>query len=250
MAAQEIKVPDIGDFEEVEVIEVLVSEGDEVEKEQALITLESDKATLEVPSSSAGKITQLKIAEGDKVSEGDVIAVVEAGGDEGTSADEDAAEAEPAGEGGVAKQAGSQRAADEAVTENGGETVEVKVPDIGDFEQVEVIEVLAAEGDEIAAEQPLITLESDKATLQVPSSAAGTIRQLKVSEGDQVSEGDVIALLETAGGDRPEQPKQSPSIGTKPEPIESQAEETTEATARAPGRSGKNAPQDDRQSAP
>ncbi|GAB3672927.1 dihydrolipoyllysine-residue acetyltransferase [Salinisphaera aquimarina] len=210
MAAQEIKVPDIGDFDAVEVIEVLVSEGDTVEEEQALITLESDKATLEVPSTVAGKITDLKVAEGDKVSEGDVIAMIEAGDDAGDDSDdaddddqadddsEDAADEDDTGESDEADDSDDDDAADEQEASGGGETVEIKVPDIGDFDEVEVIEVLVAEGDDVAEEQALITLESDKATLEVPSTTAGKIGELKVKEGDKVSEGDVIAMLETA----------------------------------------------------
>ncbi|MGN8160724.1 dihydrolipoyl dehydrogenase [Salinisphaera sp. SWV1] len=207
--AQEIKVPDIGDFDEVEIIELLVAEGDTVEKEQPLITLESDKATLEVPSTAAGRITSLKVAEGDKVSEGDVIATVEA---EDESGDDDGDE-EPAGDTAEAdKQSDEPRGADEPSEEaddsdgdeaddsGSGETVEVKVPDIGDFDSVEVIEVLVAEGDTVEKEQPLITLESDKATLEVPSTVAGTIRELKVKEGSTVSEGDLIALVASASG--------------------------------------------------
>jgi len=219
MAAQEIKVPDIGDFDAVEVIEVLVAEGDTVEKEQALITLESDKATLEVPSTVAGKITELKISEGDNVSEGDVIAMVEAeddsGSDDADDGDDDQAEGSdnesaeeseasgddtPDGDDDTEdkEDAGEEQAkADDA---GDGETVEVKVPDIGDFDAVEVIEVLVAEGDTVEKEQALITLESDKATLEVPSSAAGTLTELKIAEGDNVSEGDVIAMVQTAGG--------------------------------------------------
>ncbi|RJS92575.1 dihydrolipoyllysine-residue acetyltransferase [Salinisphaera sp. Q1T1-3] len=207
MAAQEIKVPDIGDFDSVEVIEVLVAEGDTVENEQPLITLESDKATLEVPSTVAGKITELKISEGDTVSEGDVIAMVEADDEAGSDdASDDAPAAASDGDSSETTDdnadAGEQAApADDGGDDQaGGETVEVKVPDIGDFDSVEVIEVLVAEGDTVENEQPLITLESDKATLEVPSSAAGTIASLKIAEGDTVSEGDVIATVQTAGG--------------------------------------------------
>ncbi|MDA3920341.1 MAG: dihydrolipoyllysine-residue acetyltransferase [Salinisphaera sp.] len=205
MAAQEIKVPDIGDFDAVEVIEVLVSVGDTVEKEQALITLESDKATLEVPSTAAGKITELKIKEGDTVSEGDVIATVESAEDDGEpeEAEENSGEVkeEPSSADKTGGDGESGDDADDSDQEaDESETVEVKVPDIGDFDAVEVIEVLVAEGDEVEAEQALITLESDKATLEVPSSAAGRITELKIKEGDTVSEGDVIAMLETAGG--------------------------------------------------
>ncbi|MES1924164.1 dihydrolipoyllysine-residue acetyltransferase [Salinisphaera sp. T31B1] len=214
MAAQEIKVPDIGDFDSVEVIEVLVSQGDTVEEEQPLITLESDKATLEVPSTMAGKITEMKVSEGDTVSEGDVIALVEAAGEDDaddSDDDDEAAEDDSDDEAQAADEAEDDAdESDDAETDDldqddeeedaGGETVEVKVPDIGDFDSVEVIEVLVAEGDEVEEEQPLITLESDKATLEVPSSAAGKITEMKVSEGDTVSEGDVIAMLEKAGG--------------------------------------------------
>jgi len=216
MAAQEIKVPDIGDFDSVEVIEVLVSEGDTVEEEQALITLESDKATLEVPTTIAGKLTELKVKEGDTVSEGDVIAMVEADAGEDSASDDDsdddADEGEESDDGSEsddeADESGDDEsaAADDAPEEDdaeddaaGGETIEVKVPDIGDFDSVEVIEVLVSEGDEVEAEQALITLESDKATLEVPSESAGKITELKVKEGDTVSEGDVIAMLESAG---------------------------------------------------
>jgi pyruvate dehydrogenase E2 component (dihydrolipoamide acetyltransferase) len=221
MAAQEIKVPDIGDFDSVEVIEVLVSKGDTIEQEQPIITLESDKATLEVPSTVAGKITEMKVSEGDTVSEGDVIALVEAADEDDDSDDDDDGEADDAEAGDDeaddgdeseddAEEQNDDSDADESADEQeddtddedaGGETIEVKVPDIGDFDAVEVIEVLVAEGDEVEEEQPLITLESDKATLEVPSSAAGKITEMKVSEGDTVSEGDVIAMLEKAGGE-------------------------------------------------
>ncbi|WP_423821190.1 dihydrolipoyllysine-residue acetyltransferase [Salinisphaera sp. SPP-AMP-43] len=205
MSAQEIKVPDIGDFDSVEVIEVLVSEGDTVEQEQPLITLESDKATLEVPSTVAGKITELKVSEGSTVSEGDVIAMIEAGEESGGDESQDDGDEQAQESGDDASEDESSEATEQASGDEqsgGGETVEVKVPDIGDFDSVEVIEVLVSEGDEVEKEQPLITLESDKATLEVPSTEAGTISELKVSEGSTVSEGDVIALLQSAGGSK------------------------------------------------
>lgn len=200
MATQEIRVPDIGDSDAVEVIEVLVSEGDTVEQEQALITLESDKATLEIPSTVAGKVTAVKVAEGASVSEGDVIALIEAAEDDGQSAGDTGD-----GEAQQAETTESKQAAPEA-DDNGsanadGGSAEVKVPDIGDSTSVEVIEVLVAEGDTVEEDQSLITLESDKATLEVPSTAAGTITELKVSEGDSVSEGDVIVRLSTSGSE-------------------------------------------------
>ena len=217
MAAQEIKVPDIGDFDSVEVIEVLVSAGDTVEKEQPLITLESDKATLEVPSTVAGKITELKVSEGSTVSEGDVIAMIEAGDDAGSGddADEtgDKAEAEQSSEDDAEPEQASAETGNGGDESSGGDTIEVKVPDIGDFDSVEVIEVLVAEGDTVEKEQPLITLESDKATLEVPSTAAGRVTGLKVAEGSTVSEGDVIALLESSGGGQSSSAKTQPQSG-------------------------------------
>ncbi|KEZ77281.1 dihydrolipoyllysine-residue acetyltransferase [Salinisphaera hydrothermalis] len=240
MAAQEIKVPDIGDFDSVEVIEVLVSEGDTVEQEQPLITLESDKATLEVPSTAAGKITELKVKEGSTVSEGDVIALVEAAeddgdsdGDEPESDDSDDAQAEQ-----KADESDEQPSDDQAEGDasGGGETVEVKVPDIGDFDSVEVIEVLVAEGDTVEKEQPLITLESDKATLEVPSSAAGTISELKVKEGSTVSEGDVIALVQSSGGGQSSGGQSQKKSG---------GDQQSASQSQAPSGSGKAAKKDD-----
>ena len=179
---KEIRVPDIGDFAEVDVIEVLVAPGDRIEKEQSLITLESDKASMEVPSSEAGVVKEVKINVGDKVSEGDVVVLVEAeaGGDAPAEA--------PAAGGGA-----------EAPTQGAGEAVEVKVPDIGDFAEVDVIEVLVSPGDTVEKEQSLITLESDKASMEVPSSHAGVVKEVKISVGDKVSEGDTVAVLESAG---------------------------------------------------
>lgn len=232
MAAQEIKVPDIGDFDSVEVIEVLVSAGDTVEQEQPLITLESDKATLEVPSTVAGKITEMKVSEGGTVSEGDVIAMVEAsdedGGDDqseqsesegGEKVDEADASADNGGDD-EAQSDDSETSDDDSSADSGGETVEVKVPDIGDFDSVEVIEVLVSEGDEVEKEQPLITLESDKATLEVPSTVVGRISEMKVSEGGTVSEGDVIALVASSksGGESAGGSGQAASGGGKSKP--------------------------------
>ena len=179
---KEIRVPDIGDFAEVDVIEVLVAPGDRIEKEQSLITLESDKASMEVPSSEAGVVKEVKINVGDKVSEGDVVVLVEAeaGGDAPAEA--------PAAGGGA-----------EAPAQGAGEAVEVKVPDIGDFAEVDVIEVLVSPGDTVEKEQSLITLESDKASMEVPSSHAGVVKEVKISVGDKVSEGDTVAVLESAG---------------------------------------------------
>ncbi|MCK8515307.1 dihydrolipoyllysine-residue acetyltransferase [Methylonatrum kenyense] len=190
MATTTIKVPDIGDFDEVDVIEVLVAEGDTVEAEQSLITLESDKATMEVPASAGGKVAKLLVKVGDKVSEGTAIVEVEVAGDGDQSGGETPAEA-------AAEDAGKQETASATSDDGGSQTV--NVPDIGDFDEVDVIEVLVAEGDQVETEQSLITLESDKATMEVPAPAAGTVKALLIKVGDKVAEG--TPILELSGGD-------------------------------------------------
>jgi pyruvate dehydrogenase E2 component (dihydrolipoamide acetyltransferase) len=170
----QIVVPDIGDFKEVEVIEILVKPGDAVTKEQSLITLESDKATMEIPSPEAGVVKELKIKTGDKVSKGTPILVLDS-----QEKPKPPAKQEP-----------------KAAPAAGAMTVEV--PDIGDFKDVEVIEVLVKPGDSVGKEQSLITLESDKATMEIPSPAAGVVKDLKVKVGDRISKGAAILLLESS----------------------------------------------------
>jgi len=176
----EILVPDIGDFEDVEVIEVLVKPGDRVNPEDPLITLESDKATMDIPAPEAGEIAEIRVSVGDKVSQGSVIAVMSADGDATLPEEPDApspkAVPAPSGEIDVKGEA-------------------VRVPDIGDFDSVEVIEVLVNPGDQVNAEDPLITLESDKATMDIPAPFAGTVAEMLVSVGDRVSENSAIALI-------------------------------------------------------
>ena len=219
MANKQVTVPDIGDFDSVPVIEVLVADGDTVEAEQPLIVLESDKATMEIPSPGAGVVRGLKLKEGDKVSEGDVLCELEADGDDGGADDEDTAQdpganaegkddapaSEPAQSGDSADNsddAAPTKSTKAAKPNDGGsKTLAVKVPDIGDYQGVPVIEVLVADGDEVEADQPLVVLESDKATMEVPAPKAGKISALKVKEGDKLSEGDVVAELQLAGDD-------------------------------------------------
>ena len=189
MSTVEIKVPDIGDFKQVPVIEVHVASGAAVSVEDPLITLESDKASMEVPAPQAGTVSEVKLKVGDRVSEGDVILLLEA----------QAAAAIPPkervkGEGAPDSGAG---AANYGSPSGVYETVDVRVPNIGDFKNVEIIEVHVAPSDAVKAEDPLITLESDKASMEVPSPFSGTIAALKVKKGDRVSEGDLIACLQT-----------------------------------------------------
>lgn len=180
--AIEINVPDIG-ADEVEVTEILVSVGDTVEEEQSLITVEGDKASMEVPASQAGVVKEIKVAEGDKVSTGSLIMIFEADGA--------TAEASPA----PAEEAPAAVPASAAAPE----LKEVNVPDIGG-DEVEVTEIMVAVGDEIEEEQSLITVEGDKASMEVPAPFAGTLKEIKIAEGDKVSTGSLIMVFETVGG--------------------------------------------------
>ena len=187
MALVEVKVPDIGDFNEVAVIELLVKPGDTVKPEQSLITVESDKASMEIPCSHAGLVKELKVKIGDKVSEGTVVLMLEA---DGAGAAAPAAAPAPASVPAAPASAATPAAA--------SGSVEVRVPDIGDFKDVAVIEVFVKPGDTVKVEQSLITVESDKASMEIPSSAAGVIKELKVKLGDKINIGDLLAVLEGA----------------------------------------------------
>ncbi|WP_341645449.1 dihydrolipoyl dehydrogenase [Thauera sp. SDU_THAU2] len=185
MSLVEVKVPDIGDFSDVPVIELFVKVGDTINVDDAICTLESDKATMDVPSSTAGVVKEILIAIGDKVSEGVVLIKVEAAG---------AAAAAPAP---AASAPAPAPAA--AAPATGGGVVEVAVPDIGDFSDVPVIELFVKAGDTIKVDDAIATLESDKATMDVPSSAAGVVKEVLVSLGDKVSQGTVLIKVEAAG---------------------------------------------------
>ncbi|MCK6429781.1 MAG: dihydrolipoyllysine-residue acetyltransferase [Burkholderiaceae bacterium] len=194
----EVKVPDIGDFKDVEVIEVLVKAGDAVAREQSLITVESDKASMEIPSSHAGKVKAMRVKLGDKVSEGSVILELEA-------AESGAAASPPQPP--FTKGGSEPRQVASPPFEKGGpggippaprptgEALQVTVPDIGDFKDVEVIEVLVRPGDRVNKDQSLITVESDKASMEIPSPAAGLVQSLLVKIGDKVSQGSPIVML-------------------------------------------------------
>ncbi|WP_104202753.1 pyruvate dehydrogenase complex dihydrolipoyllysine-residue acetyltransferase [Billgrantia saliphila] len=236
MSSEIIKVPDIGGSEDVEIIEIAVSEGDVIEPEDTLITLESDKASMDVPSPKGGKVVKVLVKEGDTVSEGDDIVEldVEGGGsDDAGSEDKGEGEAETKRE--EAPKESTSQASDEkpaAGKSSGGgkRTVEIKVPDLGGSENVEVIEVAVSEGDEVSEEDPLITLESDKASMDVPSPYSGKLASLTVKEGDTVSEGDVIGTMEIAGeGDEGDQAEPD-AVETTQEPAE-QAEAPAEEEA-------------------
>ncbi|MGD6736812.1 pyruvate dehydrogenase complex dihydrolipoyllysine-residue acetyltransferase [Photobacterium leiognathi subsp. mandapamensis] len=178
--AIEINVPDIG-ADEVEVTEILVSVGDKVEEEQSLITVEGDKASMEVPASQAGIVKEIKVAEGDTVSTGSLIMIFEAEG---------AADAAPAPAAEAAPAAPAPAAA--------AELKEVHVPDIGG-DEVECTEIMVSVGDTVEEEQSLITVEGDKASMEVPAPFAGTVKEIKIAEGDKVSTSSLIMVFEVAG---------------------------------------------------
>ena len=180
----EIKVPDIGDYKDVPVIEVLVKPGDQVEKEQSIVVLESDKATMDVPSSHAGVVKEVKVKIGDNLSQGSVVITLEESG---------ASVAAPAS---TPVQAIPAASAVVSTPVSSGAAIEITVPDIGDYKDVPVIEVLVKAGDHVEKEQSIVVLESDKATMDVPSSHAGVVKEVKVKIGDNLSQGSVVLILE------------------------------------------------------
>ncbi|MBI1623825.1 dihydrolipoyllysine-residue acetyltransferase [Comamonas suwonensis] len=196
MALTDIKVPDIGDFSEVGVIEVLVKVGDTIKVEQSLLTVESDKASMEIPSSHAGVVKEIKVALGDKVKEGSVIVVLETAEAAPAPA---AAAAAPVAAAPAPVAAAPVAAAPVAAAPAASSTVDLKIPDIGDFKDVAVIEMLVKVGDTVAVEQSLFTVESDKASMEIPSPSAGTITALSIKLGDTVNIGDVVGQITVQG---------------------------------------------------
>ncbi len=186
MQIQELRVPDIGDFKSVDVIEVHVNAGDVVQIDAPLITLESDKASMDIPAIVSGTIEQVMVKVGDKISEGDLLATIQV---------VDAVSDKPA-QPVVSGTAASSAAPTDAGGGYGATALEdVRVPDIGDFKGVDVIEVLVKVGDTVAIDTPLITLESDKASMEIPSPIAGVIHELTAKVGDKLSQGDLIATV-------------------------------------------------------
>lgn len=218
----EIRVPDIGDFDAVDVIEVLIKAGDKIEAEQSVLVLESDKASMEVPASDGGVVESVKIKVGDKVKQGDVIAVLSAAGASSQAAT-------PAQEKAAASSA-------EAATE----VQEIKVPDIGDFESVSVIEINVSVGQQIAKEDTVITLESDKASMEVPAEMAGELLSLNVKVGDRVGKGDVIGTLKVvaAASAKPQAAEKvavaEKSVNSEAKPVDKPAASAAPVATNAP----------------
>jgi pyruvate dehydrogenase E2 component (dihydrolipoamide acetyltransferase) len=242
MSEQEIKVPDLGGADEVEVIEITVSAGDSVETEDPILTVESDKASVELPSPGAGKITKITVKVGDKVKEGDVVGMMEASAEGGGSGDagSDDSEAKPeekAEEKSEAKQEQSSEESKPAPKKaSGGSRKEtVKVPALDGFDNVPVIEINVAEGDSIDADDPLVTVESDKATMEIPSPYAGKVGKILVSEGDKLSEGDELLemTVQEEGGDEEEASESASEESTKEEKSEPKPEEKPKQEAES-----------------
>ena len=209
-AAKDVNVPDIGS-DEVEVTEILVKVGDKVEAEQSLITVEGDKASMEVPAPFAGTVKEIKVNVGDKVSTGSLIMIFEV-----------------AGEAGAAAPAAKQEAAPAAAPAPAAGVKEVNVPDIGG-DEVEVTEVMVKVGDKVAAEQSLITVEGDKASMEVPAPFAGTVKEIKISTGDKVSTGSLIMVFEVEGA----APAAAPAAAAAPAPAAAPAQAAKPAAAPA-----------------
>ena len=248
MSIVEVKVPDIGDFKEVEVIELMVKPGDTIKVDQSLVTVESDKASMEIPSSHAGVVKEIKVNVGDKVAMGSLVLLLEEAG----GAEAPAAAPAPAAEKPAAAPAPAEAPA--AAPAASGGIVEVTVPDIGDFKEVEVIELMVKPGDTIKVDQSLITVESDKASMEIPSSHAGVVKELKVKVGDKVAKGSLVLMIEASGGAPAAAPAaasdKAPEKASAPAPAAAPAQASAPAAAPAPapaaapaaqGSTGKNA---------
>ena len=223
----EVAVPDIGDDGEVDVIDVLVSVGDTIEKEDGLITLETDKATMDVPSTHAGTVKEVFISTGDKVKEGTLVIKLETAGSGDTASSDASAESSSENTAPAAESSSDEAASEPTAEKSAGGVVEVEVPDIGEDGEVDVIDVLVSVGDTIEKEDGLITLETDKATMDVPSTHAGTVKEVFIKAGDKVKQGTLVIKLETAGSDDAASaapaPKKAESAPEKPKAAEKPA---------------------------
>src|ERR1044072_3829705 len=237
----DITVPDLGDFKDVEVIDVLVKPGDQIDVDTPLLTIETEKATMDVPATAAGTVTSLALKKGDRVSKGSVIGQIEARGGGAKAAPAKTGSTEMASAPSKLEQPKGAKAtgtAEEPVStpslsltaseKNAGGPApaaggsrDLTVPDIGDFKDVEVIDVLVKPGDRIDVDTPLLTLETEKATMDVPSTAAGVLKSIVLKKGDRIFQGSLIGQLEVAGGPpaapAPAAPKAAPDPAARAE---------------------------------
>jgi pyruvate dehydrogenase E2 component (dihydrolipoamide acetyltransferase) len=238
----EVAVPDIGSDDEVDVIDVLVSAGDTIEKEDGLITLETDKATMDVPSTHAGTVKEVFISTGDKVKEGTVVIKLEIAGSGSSSSESASSDASSEASAPAAQESEKQESAPAASASS--ETIEVAVPDIGEDGEVDVIDVLVSAGDTVEKEDGLITLETDKATMDVPSTHAGTIKEVFIKAGDKVKQGTLVVKLETSGGssssaaekpaEAPKQEAPKQEAAKKEEPKQASQQEASQGRSPVP----------------
>ncbi|WP_370217294.1 dihydrolipoyllysine-residue acetyltransferase [Thalassolituus sp.] len=248
-----LKIPDLGGSSNVEVIEVLVNAGDSVKQEQALIVLETDKATMEIPAETAGTVSNVLIKVGDKVSQGDEF--IELSGDtaspdnqaqSGQGADEQGADEQSEAQDEVEKADETTQPASEPSKQGEATSVTVSIPDLGGSKDVEVIEVSVRAGEDIDGEQTIITLETDKASMEIPAGVSGTVEEILVKMGDKVSEGDPMVVVKTAAdtlssaASSPESSSQSTSASASM-PTASTSTATTPPTTAPIAASGANA---------
>ena len=229
MSTIDVKVPDIGDFTDVPVIEVLVKPGDSVKVDDSLVTLESDKATMDVPAPAAGTVKSVAVKVGDKVSEGALVLVIDAAGGAAAAPAKAAAAPVPAKSAPQPTTSAPSPGAPRPPTAAPQGAVDVKVPDIGDFTDVPVIEVFVKAGDTVKVDDALVTLESDKATMDVPAPLAGVVKSVAVKVGDKLSEGSLVAVVEAAAG-----APAMPAAPAKPAPAATEAPQAAASPAAAP----------------
>ncbi len=254
----EVRVPDLGDFKDVEIVDVLVKAGDVVALETPLITLETDKATMDVPSTAAGVIKSVEAKKGERIAKGGLIVTVEVWGDsavekksqpKAAAADVSPAKSEtPPAKNDVSAAKSDDQAPPKSEKKPDDKTAvnaervshDVTVPDIGDFKDVEVVDVLVKVGDTIAVDTPMITMETDKATMDVPSPAAGVVTSIAVKKGDRVAKGRVILTVQSAGETKPgaapaveEKPASKPNAPAAAAPPQSQSQPKAAAAAPA-----------------
>jgi len=259
--ATDIKVPDLGDFKDVEVIDVLVKPGDQIDVDTPLLTIETEKATMDVPSTAAGVVTSLALKKGDRVSKGSLIGQIEASGGAAPAGAKKSSGAveEPVSTPSISKEqsestAGAPAKAEAPVQPASGDASsgggEVRVPDLGDFKDVEVIDVLVKLGDRVEVDTPLLTLETEKATMDVPSTAAGVVKSLALKKGDRVSKGALIGLLEggaaapaaKAATEEPKAPRSEPAKAAAPPAAPAPAKKAEPTPAPAPASTAPSAP--------
>lgn len=228
-SVKQVMIPDLGGADEVDIIEIQVKEGDKVEAEDALITLESDKSSIDVPSPYAGTIQKLKINEGDKAKEGDVIMDLEVGDDESAEIESDEGSSEQAS-------ASPKNETDSSSASTQTPTTQVHnvtLPDVGTDDAVDIIEVSVSPGDQIEADDPLMTIESDKSSMDIPAPFGGQVESIQIKAGDQVKHGDIIMTVATEASDTGSTSESTDSAEQHADSAQQQTDKTSPASDQA-----------------